>query len=201
MTDLRRLRQDMRALRRTLSDGERSYANDLLCKRVSQLRIFEKSQNLATYLAFEGEPDPQTLLEQATCLGKVCYLPVLVAKKQPMLFAPYRPGDALKMNWFNIPEPDVARSEMITPQQLDLVLTPLVAFDSQANRLGVGGGYYDRSFAFININPQATRPVLLGLAFELQKVAALPRRAWDVPLDGIATEKRLYYGNNGIVLE
>lgn len=201
MTDLRKLRQQIRALRRTLSDDQRKQASNAICQRILELQTFSRAQHVATFLAFEGEPDIESIIRHATGLEKTIYLPVLLAKQQPMLFAPYQPGDRLKANWFNIPEPDVPRTRMITPVELDLVLTPLVAFDEQANRLGVGGGFYDRSFAFINDNTTTDRPDLLGVAFELQKVDILPRREWDVPLDGIATESRLYAGKNGELLE
>jgi 5-formyltetrahydrofolate cyclo-ligase len=201
MIDLRQLRQRVRTLRQTLSDSERQRASDSIYQRVIRLKTFTRAQHIAAFLAFEGEPDTSLLIKHASESGKTVYLPVLIEKRKPMLFAPYKPGDVLKVNWLNIPEPDIARSEMIAPERLNLVLTPLVAFDEQANRLGVGGGFYDRSFAFINENADFNRPCLLGIAFELQKVESLPKRDWDVALDGIATETHLYPGKHGNILE
>jgi 5-formyltetrahydrofolate cyclo-ligase len=82
-----------------------------------------------------------------------------------------------------------------------LVLVPLVAFDVHGMRLGMGGGYYDRSFAFRMTEGYASKPALVGLAYEIQKVAALEQRAWDVPLDGIVTEASAYLGGSSARLE
>ena len=76
---------------------------------------------------------------------------------------------------------------------LDLVLVPLVAFDDRGNRLGMGGGYYDQTFAFLSQRQHYRRPTLLGVAYEFQRLVALPVQAWDIPLDGVATEKRVQW--------
>ena len=103
---------------------------------------------------------------------------------------PIEPGTPLRRNRFQIPEPDVSPAEWLPPSALDLVLTPLVAFDSTGTRLGMGGGFYDRSFAFLrDPDPVGHRPRLIGLAYEFQQVEALVRQPWDVPLDAAATEK------------
>jgi 5-formyltetrahydrofolate cyclo-ligase len=137
--------------------------------------------------------DPAPLLERSRAMGKRLYLPVLVSPAQGhMLFAPYEPDTALAANRFGIPEPVVTAERWVLPQRLDLVLTPLVAFDTRGNRLGMGGGYYDRTFAFRRHPGHIARPHLLGLAYEMQKTDALVRRAWDVPLDGVVTETAFY---------
>ncbi len=100
----------------------------------------------------------------------------------------------MRRNRFNIPEPDIPPAERLQPQQLHLVLAPLVAFDSTGTRLGMGGGFYDRSFAFLrDPDYRGWRPRLLGLGYEFQRMAVpLARRTWDVPLDAAATEEGLY---------
>ena len=92
-------------------------------------------------------------------------------------------------NEFGIPEP-LLRSRRVTAiTRLDLVLTPLVGFDEQGNRLGMGGGFYDRSFAYLRQRQRWRKPHLLGVAFELQNCEqGLPHQQWDVPLDGVVTE-------------
>ena len=146
--------------------------------------------------------DPAPLLERAWALGKQVYLPVLAgAPAAHLLFAPYHRHSAMQANRFGILEPVVSNSELLPPQRLDLVLTPLVAFDASGTRLGMGGGFYDRSFAFRNNPAHLPRPLLLGLAYELQKVAELFRQAWDIPLDGIVTEQAVYSVPGGHLLE
>jgi len=96
----------------------------------------------------------------------------------------------LEPNFYGIPEPRPI--ELIDPRTLDLVLTPLVAFDGSGHRIGMGGGYYDRSFAFLRRRRYWRKPHLLGLAYELQKLPAIIPNDWDIPLDAVATEARIY---------
>ena len=194
---LRSLRQQIRARRRALTTAERSAASQCMCTQIQALSVFQNAQHIAGFLPFDGEIDPTAALQTARSMGKQTYLPVLLGKQQPMLFAPYTETSTFKHNWFNIPEPDIGRQKMVAPEQLDLVLTPLVAFDETGTRLGVGGGFYDRSFAFLLSEPTSSKPpVLLGLAYELQKTTTpLPRRDWDVPLDAIVTEADFYQNN------
>jgi len=101
-------------------------------------------------------------------------------------FAPWRPGQPLTSNRYGIPEPDVALADTLEPAQMALVVTPLVGFDHQCRRLGMGGGWYDRSFAFRHDRPAP--PWLVGAAFAVQQVESLPVASWDVPVDAICTE-------------
>ena len=98
----------------------------------------------------------------------------------------------MKTNRFGIDEPDVPESDWIAASELDLALLPLVGFDEDCNRLGVGGGYYDRSFAFSVGVPLGQRPFLVGLGYELQRVPQLHPERWDVPLDTVVTELQIY---------
>jgi len=142
-------------------------------------------------MAADGEIDPYPLLQALWALGKIIYLPVLVPfSRQKLWFAKYAPSDRLVLNRFGIPEP--VRRRLIKPCALDLVLTPLVAFDSRGHRIGMGGGYYDRSFAFLRRRRHWRKPRLLGLAYELQKLPGIIPNDWDIPLDAVATEARIY---------
>jgi 5-formyltetrahydrofolate cyclo-ligase len=133
-------------------------------------------------------------------MGKQVYLPILAGNPQEhLVFAPYRSDTKLKPNRFGIPEPQIGNEELLTPQYLDLVLTPLVAFDASGTRLGMGGGFYDRTFAFLNHPGHFSKPRLFGLAYELQRVDHLPRQPWDVPLQGIITERAFYSNGDNCV--
>lgn len=189
------LRKQIRALRRALPAAERQQAARQLARRAAGLPIFADSRRIAGYLAVDGELDPGPLLSRARELGKQIYLPVLTDDpRTPLLFAPYRPDTALRPNRFGIPEPQVSAEQLLPSRSLDLVLTPLVVFDAWGNRLGMGGGYYDRTFAFRHPGDRPSGPFLLGLAYELQKVAQLAPQPWDIPLDGIVTERAFYPG-------
>ena len=105
-------------------------------------------------------------------------------------FAPWRAGDPLVGNRYGIPEPDVAASSLLEPRDLALAVTPLVGFDPRGHRLGMGGGWYDRSFAFRQREPAP--PWLVGAAFEVQRIDALDRADWDVALDAVCSDATVY---------
>lgn len=193
--DRETLRQQVRAARRALTDRERRAAADGVADRVADWPVYVESGCIAGYWACLGELDLAPLFEQAWAASKQVCLPVVVDDPpQSLRFAPYRPDVALRRNRFRIPEPDLPETEWLFPDQLDLLLVPLVAFDAKGTRLGMGGGFYDRSFAFL-LNPdyQGKRPVLLGVGYEFQKMATLlTREPWDVPLAAAATEAALY---------
>lgn len=181
------LRRQMRQRRRALGPLEQRQAAHALCRVLGASLLFRRARRVAFYLARDGEIDPAPLLALAVRLGKQCYLPVLDGAG--LHFGAYAPGQPLQPNRFGIPEPRVARGRQCPPRALDLVLAPLVAFDARGGRLGMGGGFYDRSFAFLRRG--ASRPLLVGLAHRFQRVEALPLEPWDVPLAAVATDAGL----------
>ena len=190
-SDLLPLRQQLRAQRRNLPVAEQRQAALAVADHLTDWPLFVAARRIAGYWACHGELDPLPLLERAWNTGKTAYLPVL-ADSQSLRFAPYQPGTPLRHNRFGIPEPDVSPADGLKPADLDLILVPLVAFDRTGTRLGMGGGFYDRSFAFL-LDPDygGHRPGLIGLGYAFQQVAVLSRRSWDVPLDAIVTEQAL----------
>ncbi|MFN7136196.1 MAG: 5-formyltetrahydrofolate cyclo-ligase, partial [Thermomonas sp.] len=119
-------------------------------------------------------------------------LPVLHGER--LQFAPWRAGDALATNRFGIPEPDVEPGSLLDARDMSLVVVPLVGFDARGNRLGMGGGWYDRSFGFRQ--HAAPPPWLVGAAFSAQQVDALPQAAWDVRLDAVCCEHATFLATN-----
>lgn len=182
----------MRRRRRALSPEELAAHSQLVARRLEHEPLFRRSTHIAAYFAGDGEIDPLPLLRRAWAMRKICYLPILSPHfHQRLAFAPYREGDPLVLNIYGIPEP--ARPEhLIDGRLLDLVLTPLVAFDTAGSRLGMGGGYYDRSFAFLRQRRHWRRPHLVGLAHDFQRVDQLDTQSWDVPLAAIVTEAAFY---------
>ncbi len=113
-----------------------------------------------------------------------------------MAFAPYEKKTCLRKNSFGILEPVYQKKQLKTARQLDLVLAPLVAFDPQGNRLGMGGGFYDRALSHLRAHGRRTRkhhPLFIGIAHELQQVDSLQVQSWDIPLHAIITERGLRY--------
>ena len=188
--DRAELRQQLRQKRRSLSAVEQARAEEDLVSVINSRPEFIKSQHIAFYIANDGEISPQLCVEKAWAMGKHCYLPVLDPEtRERMHFLPYSPDVRLMDNRFGIPEPEYDKAVVFPAQMLDLVLMPLTGFDEDGNRLGMGGGFYDRTFSFPR---DASKPVLFGLAHECQKVDSIPVADWDIPMQGIATEKRFY---------
>ncbi len=189
--DHRTLRNTIRRQRRSLSAGQAAACAGLLAEQARHHPLLHNRQHIAAYIANDGEIDPHPLMQLLWSQGKTIYLPVLMPFVHNKLwFARYHPGDALIANRFGIPEPQ--QLHLVAPRDLDLVLTPLVAFDDAGHRIGMGGGYYDRSFAFLRSRRHWRKPVLLGLAYELQHQRSIAVGIHDVPLDGIITEQACY---------
>lgn len=194
MLDPQTVRQDLRTRRRCVSAVERQQAAQAVVRHVMSWPVWDTATRIAAYWACDGELDPMPLLEQSWASGKQVYLPVLVGSPPSTLrFALFQAGCPMHRNRFAIPEPAVPSEEWLPPSELHLVMTPLVAFDATGTRLGMGGGFYDRSFAFLH-DPyyQGYRPRLLGLGYEFQRLAELNRQSWDVPLDAAVTETTIY---------
>lgn len=188
------LRTQIRRQRRQLTTTRRTACARALASHASRDTLVSNSRHIAVYLPADGEIDPQPLMDRLWSLGKRLYLPVLVTFSDNRLwFSAYQPGDCLVLNRYGIPEPERTHYRRIKPAALDLVLTPLVAFDLTGHRLGMGGGYYDRSFAFLNKRRHWHKPRLMGLAYEFQRQTHIKAQPWDVTLSAVATEKRVYH--------
>lgn len=183
------LRQQLRQARKALSPREQRQASRQLFRQLAQQPIFRRSRHIAFYLANDAEIDPAPLLRHAQRLGKHCYLPVVNGWPHGfMRFQRLYPGQRWKTNRFGIREPRPQRSRQVPVWRLNLVLMPLVGFDQHGNRLGMGGGFYDRALAYRQRRQQWPGPCLLGMAHRCQKVAQLPAASWDIPLDGIVSD-------------
>ncbi|TVP88237.1 MAG: 5-formyltetrahydrofolate cyclo-ligase [Pseudomonadaceae bacterium] len=193
-------RRELRQRRRRLSKAQQALASRKLCRRLAQLPAFWRSQHIGFYLANDGEIDPTPLLKLAQRRGKRCYLPVVSGgwPRQQMRLQQLRPGQRWTRNRFGILEPCSAPRWQVKAWQLDLLLLPLVGFDRQGNRLGMGGGFYDRCLAYRQRHTRWLRPQLLGLAHHCQEVPALPIASWDVPLDGIVTDTHSWLLRSGL---
>jgi 5-formyltetrahydrofolate cyclo-ligase len=189
----RQLRLLIRRRRRELDPCEAQRRSEDLCRRIANSELFRRADTLAAYLPNDGEVDLRPLLARATRAGKRNHLPVLSPVFHNRLwFAPFDATTPLAVNRFGIPEPDLNYGSMHPAWALDVILLPLVAFDPVGNRLGMGGGFYDRTLAYLERRGHWRKPRLIGVAFELQKVERLPCAPWDVPLDGVVTEAAWY---------
>ena len=186
------LRHRLRTVRKALAARERIAAADALAERLLSLPAMSQHGFVAGYWAMDGE-----IALHAWQLrlppGTTYCLPVLHEDGR-LRFAPWSPGDPLVANRYGIPEPDTATEALLQVEDLAFVVTPLVGFDTHCHRLGMGGGWYDRSFAFRNA--RQAPPFLVGAAFEQQRVDALVTATWDIALDAVCTQHATYAPSN-----
>jgi 5-formyltetrahydrofolate cyclo-ligase len=180
------LRRKLAKRRRSLPIATRRKMNRSLCRHVLGAHGFRNARTIAAYFPFGAEPDLLPVLRIAHRQGKDCYLP-RIRSDLALTFHRWTPDASLAVNRFGIPEPAPDTPARDT-RFLDLVLTPLVGFDHHGNRIGMGAGFYDRTFAFRHRNRNWQGPLLIGTAWECQRADSIPAESWDVPLDGIVTE-------------
>jgi 5-formyltetrahydrofolate cyclo-ligase len=166
---------------------QQAHAAMQLYHRIGSQRYFRTAKRIAFYLASDGEIDPSLLLATALARGQHCYLPLIHPfRPERMLFMRYHQGDPLLRHRWGMWQPALRRGGLVSARALDIAFVPLVGFDSACNRLGMGKGFYDRTFSFRARTDRHT-PKLIGLAHECQHVERLENQAWDVRMDKIVS--------------
>ena len=176
----------MRELRAAIPAATRIAAADAVAKILLRLPAIQNAHAIAGYWSIGGELPLHSLMTRLPETTRYC-LPILQPGRT-LRFAPWRVGDAVVANRYGIPEPAQA-AMTLDPQALDIVLLPLLGYTRNGDRIGTGGGWYDRSFAFRLTAP--TPPMLVGVGFACQQVDSCATQEWDVSLDAIATEHEL----------
>ncbi|MEL7291240.1 MAG: 5-formyltetrahydrofolate cyclo-ligase [Pseudomonadota bacterium] len=185
------IRADIRKKRNQLPSDTQYLAGLDLIRQFAQLPELLSAQHIALYLTADGEIDTKPLIEWLWQQGKSTYLPVIHPfSKGHLLFLRYQSDTSMVLNQYSIAEPKLDQTQVYPVAKLDLVCTPLVAFDRQGQRLGMGGGYYDRTLAPWFATGQGPKPI--GLAHDCQQVKQLPVESWDVPLPKIVTPSRIW---------
>jgi len=179
------MRQTFRQRRAGLSSDVKDKADAEIAEHIGKLLIKSPNRRIAAYLASPQEVDLLPWFEIAWAAGQQVYVPVLSEIPGHMAFYCIGPKTPLQQGRFKLMEPSISASDIpATPSDLDVALIPLLAFDGQGHRLGMGGGYYDRYFA------QAKhRPLMIGVGYQLQQAEhILPTEPWDINLSGVVTE-------------
>lgn len=177
------LRRHYRNARRELSEVTQRCHSLRIGRHLLRSPLAWRARRIAAYLAIDGEVDLEPLLRRLATMRKRLALPV-IKRDQRMDFFAFDGTSGLIANRYGIREP-APGAPYVRTLALDVVLTPLVAFDGSGNRLGMGGGYYDRHFAN---TPSGLEPLLVGIAHEVQRAVSLPAAPWDRPLDAVLTE-------------
>jgi 5-formyltetrahydrofolate cyclo-ligase len=179
------IRQRYRCIREKLPTSYQQKASTEICARIQRLEKYRDARHIAFYHACRHEVDLHELWQVALLDNKICYFPKINDDKQ-LSFLPVLSTTNFVSNRFAIPEPDVDLSQAIAANNLDLIFMPLVAFDEHGTRIGMGGGYYDRTLS------SSEQPLLIGVAYDFQREPYLKPQKWDVPLDAIVTQTCVY---------
>lgn len=188
------IRAKIRQLRRSINLQHSQQAGESITQSLIQNSTYQQSQSVACFISFDGEVDTRPIIQHLHQDGKTCLLPYLrPSKPNKLWFIPFNQGDPLQTNRFGIPEVQKGIQHAMRVSEIDLILIPMVAFDSHGNRLGMGGGFYDATLAHLNRSEfKYTRPTILGIGFEAQKVEFIPAESWDFQLDSVITEVNTY---------
>ena len=188
-TDRQALRKALRARRRNVSECERSRSAQLVARNADRYLHLREGWRIAVYASLPSELDTQPLIDLAHSRGCEIYVPRIDrhALAHKMRFVELTGRQ--RPNRLGISEPEDSR--MMGARWLDVVFLPLVGFDARGVRLGMGGGFYDRAFAFRRWRTAWHAPRLIGLAYAFQQVESLTAAAHDVRLDAVVTEERI----------
>ncbi|MGO4891764.1 5-formyltetrahydrofolate cyclo-ligase [Flavobacterium sp. W21_SRS_FM6] len=185
------LRKTFRAMRNSLTEKEQQLAATGLLSRCLKWAPFRKASRIACYLSNDGELDTHKVIDYCWLNNIEITLPVLdPLTPGHLLFAVYQAQSAMHNNKYGIAEPQFEKKNLVELHNIDIIFTPLVAFDSSGNRLGMGGGYYDRTLA--TLSDHGKQPLIIGVAHDCQLIEKLPVQSWDIPLHGIVTPSQIF---------
>jgi len=187
------LRTELKQVRASITAEARAAAAKQVSAHLLELPAVQQAKRIGAYFSVHNELPTGPVLTQLQALGKQLALPILHPfSPGQLLFLNYHSDTPMRANAFNIPEPELNVQHVTPLQQLDVLLVPLLGFDAQGNRIGMGGGYYDRTLAawakgqYPNLLP-------IGLAYAEQQVAAIPTETWDIPLPMIITPVKTWH--------
>ena len=183
------LRTHFRSVREQIPPKQKLDAATHAANLFNKQFLKNTSFKIACYLATPEEFETLFIIKKILLANHACYLPWVDTNSKEMKFILYDIGDVLQPNQYSILEP-MNHSQTIAPKDLDIVLLPLVAYDLQGNRLGMGAGYYDKALAFLKESTQKS-PLILGIGYEAQLAENIPADPWDVKLHGVLTEKEI----------
>ena len=184
------LRRVLRARRKAVDASTRAVAGRALVRLALRHRLLTRGSRIGLYFPAKGEIDVLPLLERAMKMGVQCYFPIVPARgKKKLWFSRLGKRPSWVLNRYGIPEHQHPLTARLRVKRLDLLFMPLLGFDLRGYRLGMGGGYYDASLAHLKRFRAWKRPRVLGVAFSVQQVGRVPDDPWDIPLDGVLTER------------
>lgn len=179
------LRQQLLQQRRQIAPHIQQQSSHTICTNIQQMSVFQQAQHIAFYMATKDEINLYTLWQSALHAQKKIYFPK-ITDQNTLLFLPADHNTVYRPNRFGIQEPQMHLNQARSPADLDIIFIPLVAFDSEGHRLGMGGGFYDRTLAY------AQPTWLIGVAYDFQRQATWAIDPWDVAMQHVITEHQCY---------
>lgn len=179
------IRQTYLAKRKTLLNDDITLASQQIMTHIKSIAHYKTAQHIAWFYPVKGEVNLTSLWQEALTDQKYCYLPAIQSDKT-LVFLPFTLQTPTIANRYGIAEPNIPVTQAIPLKVLDLIFVPIVAFDPALHRLGMGAGYYDKTLS------QPSKARLIGVAYDWQKKASLPKDPWDIALDMIITDKDIY---------
>ncbi len=184
-------RQRLLAQRRALTPEQIRQASARVAIRVWRLPVMARSRRLALYFPVSGELDCTPIISAAWRRRREVFLPVVAGAE--LRFAPFTPDSLLVSNRFGISEPVCDDDAWRAAREMDVILAPVVGFDASGHRLGMGGGYYDRTLAFLALRANFRRPHFIGLAYAFQQISTVPDQKHDVQLEAVVTDAGTFH--------
>jgi len=190
------IRQEVRIKRRQLNAETQQVQANLLCQTLIAQIDLQHDKHIAIYLANDGELNTTPFITWCWQNNVSVSLPVIHPfNKNNLLFLAYTKTSIMIKNKYGIFEPKLDVRNIVPVPNIDIIFTPLVAFDNNGNRLGMGGGFYDRTLSSWYKEYQHNKnikPMPIGLALDCQKVTTIPCESWDIPLPTIITPTSIY---------
>lgn len=184
------LRRELRARRKAITSADRLAAGKSLVRLALRHRLLVSGRRIGLYMPANHEIDVKPLLDRARALRVECFLPVVPAiGRKRMWFSHLGKRSHWTANRYGIPENHHPLAKRVRAHGLDILFMPLLGFDARGFRLGMGGGYYDASLAYLRRFRIWRRPRVIGVAYSAQEIACLPEESWDIPLDAVLTER------------
>jgi 5-formyltetrahydrofolate cyclo-ligase len=183
----RSLRANLNARRRQVPPQQRRHVAQLVARNADRALQLQSDWRIAVYAALPWELDSAPLIALAEGRGCRVFLPCIDRRRSSRAMRFVSMQGPLQYNRLGIAEP--RGTEVLGARWLDVVFLPLVGFDRSGVRLGAGGGFYDRAFAFRQLRSVWHAPRLIGLAYAFQEVASIGAAAHDVLMDAVVTEE------------
>ena len=190
---MNKIRNTIKDKRSNLSKKDVHSTSKLIVEKIQSFEFSKELTKIGIYYPIKNEVDMHQLCEILWQENRQVFLPIIEKKK--LLFGEYKNTSELKNNRFHIPEPIVDQKFQISAFELDLIFMPLIAFDPLGNRIGMGGGFYDRTLEKKILKNNEKNPILVGIAYEFQKYKKIEPNRWDIPLNMIFTESRIYHSD------